>query len=324
MTAWLLLSILLTQSFSPVASGTITGMVRLPDGTPANGVRVAAMVARDATRKPGGASELAAIAIAGESGRYRLENVPAGRYYIMAGRVDSPNYYPAGRILGEATVLSVTAGAVLADIDFVTARPPLPRGPAMLAPGRVVIDPNSSDKQNPAWLTFGRGAIGGDPPLLRTRSTIAPDGTFSVNVPSGELMLSVPQLPEGYLLKSLTSGEVDLLKQPLIIAPGMPEIVVVVTTDARPRFSVSGRVVGAANRNLWTEFVDIELLGDSGSIARIAPDAQGQFLFRRLLPGEYRLRMNSLEPAAPEKRITVTDRDVTAIEFLAPAPRPRP
>src|SRR5690348_258428 len=108
MTLWLFLSILLTQQPLPQAgSGVITGVVRLPDGGPARGVRVAAMVPPDSGFNPGNASELAAIGKTDEFGRYRLEDVPPGRYYVVAGRVDAPTYYPGVQGMVGAKALSV-------------------------------------------------------------------------------------------------------------------------------------------------------------------------------------------------------------------------
>jgi hypothetical protein len=143
---------------------------------------------------------------------------------------------------------------------------------------------------------------------------VAPDGTFVVTLQPGESTISVQGLPEGYSVKSMTSGSTDLLKQRLNVQTGMAEIVIVLTADLRPRFRVEGRVLsGSANRSLMGE--QIELVGDSGSMTRIILDAQGQFSFRRLLPGNYILRLASSGLNAPEQQITITGQDVTAIEF---------
>ena len=282
MTLWLFLSILLTQNPIPqVGGGTVSGTVRLPDGKPAVGVRVAAMVPPAPGLNPGTASELAALGKTDDSGRYRLEDVPAGRYYIVAGR--------------------------------------------------VVIDANSPDKKLPAWLTLNARD---DATIVRRegttvvtnsgsyslRSSVAADGTFSVSLPPGESTIFVQGLPEGYTVKSITSGSTDLLRRPVDVRMGMPEIVIVLTADLRPRFIVSGRVADRTSRSMMGE--QIELLGDSGLISRIILDAQGEFAFRRLLPGNYILRLASILNV-PEQRITVTDHDVTSAEFTLSEPRSR-
>jgi hypothetical protein len=291
----------------------------------------------------GNASELAALSQTDESGRYRLEDVPAGRYYIVAGRVDAPTYYPGVPGMARATALAVTAGAALADIDFVisaeSARAPdrstdsmrqylsnlgYFMAPSVLATGRVVLDPAAVGAKIPDRITvnsrndtaprLANGLSLVNPSSASTRSSVAPDGTFTVTLPPGQSTLSVQGLPEGYSVKSMTSGSTDLLTQRLDVQAGMPEIVIVLTADLRPRFTLAGRVLsGTANRSLMGE--QIELVGDSGSIARIIIDARGQFVFRRLLPGNYILRPASSGLNAPEQRITITNQDVTTVEL---------
>jgi hypothetical protein len=53
------------------------------------------------------------------TGRYRLQNVPPGRYYITAGRVDLPTYYPGTLDVKQGTAISITSAAAISDIDFV-------------------------------------------------------------------------------------------------------------------------------------------------------------------------------------------------------------
>ena len=52
-------------------------------------------------------------------GRYRLENVPPGRYYIAAGRVDQPTYYPGTLDMTKGAAISISSAATVPDIDFV-------------------------------------------------------------------------------------------------------------------------------------------------------------------------------------------------------------
>ena len=352
MALWLFLSILLAQSQIPqVAGGIVSGSVRLPDGKPAVGVRVAAMVPPAPGLSPGIASELAAIGKTDDSGHYRLEDVPVGRYYIVAGRVDAPTYYPGVPSMTGATALSVAAGAALTEIDFVissrSARPPdrtdplqqyltrlkplLNTSPPVPVTGRVVIDANSPDKKLPGWITLNARDDG---PIVRRegttvvtssgsyslRSSVAADGTFAVSLQPGESTIFVQGLPERYTVKSITSGSTDLLRRPVNVQLGMAEIVIVLTADLRPRFTISGRVADGTTRSMMGE--QIEVLGDSGLISRIILDAQGEFVFRKLLPGNYVLRLAS-GLNVPEQRITVTDHDVTEVEFRSLPLQPR-
>src|SRR5207249_10723371 len=54
-----------------------------------------------------------------EAGGYRLEDIPPGRYYIVAGRLDSPTYYPGTLQTAGATIVRITPGANLSGLDFV-------------------------------------------------------------------------------------------------------------------------------------------------------------------------------------------------------------
>jgi len=345
MALWLFLSLFLAQGPIPQAGGGIvSGTLRLPDGKPAVGVRVAAMVPPAPGISPGNASELAALGKTDGAGHYRLEDVPAGRYYIVAGRVDAPTYYPGVPGIAGATALSVTAGSALTEIDFViaaaSARPPdltdpfqqyfstlwptVNTNPPVQASGRIVMDASSPDKKLPAWVTLNTSnnvnlnvSVGGMTLITSgsyaIKSTVAQDGSFSINLQPGESTISVHGLPEGYAVKSITSGSTDLLRRPVNVQMGMAEIVIVLTADLRPRFTVTGRVASAADRNMMGE--QIELHGDSGLIARLILDAQGEFVFRKLLPGTYTLRLASSGLNLAEQRIAVTDHDVTAVEL---------
>jgi ferric-dicitrate binding protein FerR (iron transport regulator)/Spy/CpxP family protein refolding chaperone len=97
-------------------AGSVTGVVRTTAGKPASGVRVTAMRsdAADNTLRA-----MASLAVTDEAGRYRLENVPPGDYYITAGRVDVPTFYPGTLEMAKGTALPVSSAATIPDIDFV-------------------------------------------------------------------------------------------------------------------------------------------------------------------------------------------------------------
>src|SRR5688572_29998661 len=80
MIATLFAVVLLAQA----AGGIVSGIVRDAAGNPVTGIRVALMTEPNV---------LANIGKTEASGYYRLENIPPGRYYVVAGRVDTPTYY---------------------------------------------------------------------------------------------------------------------------------------------------------------------------------------------------------------------------------------
>ena len=97
-------------------SGIVSGTVRDPAGNPEAGVRVAAMAVLppDETKS---ADVLVSIGKTDEAGRYSLE-IPQGRYYVIAGRVSSPTYYPNVTSVDRALVFSIAPGLRTDGIDF--------------------------------------------------------------------------------------------------------------------------------------------------------------------------------------------------------------
>src|SRR5262245_61103632 len=92
--ASLILALFLQAAASlQTTAGTITGLLLSVDGTPAVGVRVSAVMPQEPNGPPT-PSTAVSFALTDSKGRYQLEKVPAGRYLISAGLVNSPTYYP--------------------------------------------------------------------------------------------------------------------------------------------------------------------------------------------------------------------------------------
>lgn len=90
------------------SDGIVTGQLSTKAGVPAANIRVAAM---EVTSTNGAA--LMSVAQTDGAGRYRLENVPQGNYYIVAGPTESLRYYPGVPNATGATAVSVRAGAAV-------------------------------------------------------------------------------------------------------------------------------------------------------------------------------------------------------------------
>src|SRR5215510_8835388 len=121
----LLLAVLLFSqrpSPLPVQTGIVTGRLLNADGSPAVKIRVSAMALPD-SRNGNDAPALITLTETDNTGGYRLADVPVGRYYIVAGFVDSPTYYPRGTGPAGATAVAVTARTTTANIDFQLERP---------------------------------------------------------------------------------------------------------------------------------------------------------------------------------------------------------
>lgn len=107
-------------------TGSLDGTVRTADGRPVSGIRVSAM-RTDATDDD--LRALASLEKTDALGRYRLENIPPGTYYVTAGRMDMPTFHPGTLEIAKATIVSISAGMTGTGIDVVlheisTALPP--------------------------------------------------------------------------------------------------------------------------------------------------------------------------------------------------------
>jgi 5-hydroxyisourate hydrolase-like protein (transthyretin family) len=114
----ILLTLITAQDVSARQGGTVTGVLRDDRGLPAPGVRVAAVVRTTAQAKTSDAA-MAAITQTDEEGRFKLENVPPGRYVIAAGRLDLQTYFPGTQFISEARIIAVEVGATASEINFV-------------------------------------------------------------------------------------------------------------------------------------------------------------------------------------------------------------
>ena len=107
---------LIAQTAPPQQTGTVTGSVRTSNGLPVAGLRVTA-VSAETTDSP--VRAMSGLALTDETGRFRLENVPAGRHYIAVGRVDLPTYYPGTTEMSKATPITLSSGTTTSDIHVV-------------------------------------------------------------------------------------------------------------------------------------------------------------------------------------------------------------
>src|SRR5215207_2239792 len=87
---------------APNQSGTVLGTLRTAAGTPVAGVRVSALGKPENTMDLATSNSMAGLAETDAAGRFRLENIPPGRYYIVAGNIDVPTFFPGTITANEA------------------------------------------------------------------------------------------------------------------------------------------------------------------------------------------------------------------------------
>jgi len=232
-------------------SGSITGTLRSPEGAPQAGVRVAAMVVPGVPES--GASALVSITLTDERGRYVLEDVPPGRYYIVSGNVAEPTYYPGTFTPAASSIVTVSAGSALSGYDF-TMRP-APASPAAAAQagfvptrfgllkilsGRIVTE---DGRPLPSVATIG---VRLNSPFFSSVSTIR-QRDFGFVVTDGEYRVSIEGLPAGYTLKSISFGNANLgLGAVKIDAASQGEMVLTLSVSAVRGVKVSGKLTNLA------------------------------------------------------------------------------
>jgi hypothetical protein len=225
----LLVSMLLLQVPTlPSQSGVVTGSVKGPDGKAAVGVRVAAVNQPESLTDAATPGAMIRIAETDAEGRYLLDTIPQGRYYIAAGRVDQPTYYPGVREMGRATIVSVMPGITVSGIDFTLNQASAGRATAGATAG-VLINPQIvqlSSIDIPLLVRVENGgrvpvSSGGKVTTLRFSGTPVsrqvPLASPSIEAfgPPGDYNVDISYLPPGYFVESITYGSASLTKEPL-------------------------------------------------------------------------------------------------------------
>lgn len=250
--------------------GTITGTLRAATGTPAAGVRVSALTSPDSTKDLVASTALASLAETDNAGRYRLENIPPGRYYVVAGNIDVPTFYPGTVNANEGVIVRITPGLLVPGIDFalnaVSAGRALPTNAlartSWILPLQIRVE---GDGRVPI---FGAGRF----PVVRftalngARIETALTST-NVTVTDTEYRVTIENLPEPYVLKSVVFGSTNLVNGSLLLSsvtsvaatvasviPVMQPVSVVLERRSLPASTgvkVAGKILGDPNRSIY-------------------------------------------------------------------------
>jgi hypothetical protein len=282
----ILAALLLVQS----PNGTATGLIRSATGQPAAGVRVAAMTVPNSETGTGEGA-LVSLTQSDNTGRYRLENVPPGRYYIQAGLVDFPTYYPGVITTTGATSILISAGAVVANLDFT-----ITQSTGVRISGRV---PGGVGRP-------GLVAITGGPTSRFTTTQLTPDGTFE--------FLKV--MPGNYTLQASPANGLPNL--PLLVADKDIEIGV----PTGPGVQVSG-VVGLGPRSPRPAGQRVVLSGTTNgwTLLEGPVSANGTFSVAGVPPGTYNVKTVP-GPPTTLTTVVVADREIAGVRVGAYAEVP--
>jgi Carboxypeptidase regulatory-like domain len=307
-------------------NGTVSGVLRDSSGAPAAGVRVSAMARPDEIRDLAAASSFGALAETDSAGRFRLENVPPGRYYIVAGRVDAPTYYPGTVQLNEGKVVQITPGIVVEGINFVLNNGSVGRANPELGGSAAWVIPIQARIEGGGKIPL---FVAGQFPVLRLTRYTGNRTDVSLNTPSvtvsepgylnnpasvPDYRVTIENLPNTYALKSLTFGSTDLRVDALKLPRGnagstvTQSIVITLTIPSAPQpagVRVSGKIPGDAKRGIY-------ISGNSGAIY-----SDGTFEFIGVSPGRHNIVTLDNPGAARSLGATliVGDRELTNIEL---------
>src|SRR5688572_3152937 len=206
----LLIAVLLAPAgaAAQIPTGTVSGEIRNREGQLAVGVRVSAMAVPEAGVPANSGTALVSIGTTDNQGRYKLENILPGRYYITAGFVDLPTYYPGVSAVSGATVVNVLSGTPITGINFAVTN----------ALGVTV-----SGRVRRATGTGGVGGqpigmFGGSPPAHQ--ATTAADGSFQFQrVLPGTYQLSAAGAPGRPNTLSVVVGDQDVTGLEIVVIP---------------------------------------------------------------------------------------------------------
>ena len=292
------------------APGAVTGQIQTRDGQPATAVRVAVIPApppQSGIRPDDGIQYYVPpppvrVTQTDEQGRYRLANIPPGRYLIAAGLVGLATYYPGQIDALRASVVTVTAD-MPATVDFKLVTP---------LGGRV------SGRVTPA------PAAGADEIAVMSGVTLAEvaevpvgaNGQFAFGrVPPGRYLVSLFPTPPGFGSLTVDVREADIaaleIKRP--------------TT-----YAVSGRVVttsGPIPNGLLAlvtdkSYVPIAINPDGTFTAR-AQSARHRFDFGGM-PSGYAMTSVRVGGRDVADGLTVSNADISGVVVNVTAPRDLP
>jgi beta-lactamase regulating signal transducer with metallopeptidase domain len=299
--------------------GSLSGVVKTLEGEPAVGIRVAAVAVPEEKQPVNQSTTMMSFGITDSEGRYRLENIPPGKYYILAGRIDFPTYYPGAVDRGGARAVDVVAGDELRAIDFQIKQPN-----GVTLRGRLAGALNAAPVRVELW-----GRAVGIPVYTDSKA----DGTFEFSgVGLGRAYVHAP----GYAAMGLTLGEDVTIELPRELSPPGVTVIgkiqnyvppvtgtgrVTMTPQMGTGSGIAGGFAGGSVTRGGVVFSSSSsglLLGAAGPSVPTSVNADGSFQFAGVLPGTYFFRVVSANGITLNTPLEVRDKDISGVELVVP------
>jgi 5-hydroxyisourate hydrolase-like protein (transthyretin family) len=316
------------------ATGAVAGRIMLGDGKPAANIGVALMPADPSMtdRKAAGRASTDA------EGRYRITNVPTGRYRLqsLAPTFFSPEERAGGSFFSSGKIVTVGAGETVEGIDLtlvrggvITGRVTNNEGKSVVAERVTVVDADQPvlAGRPPAWAV--------NPYEFETDDR----GVYRVyGVPAGRYLVSVGQDRDGGTITVGPAGaqyartfypnatEAAQAKIVEVTAGGETTNVDIALAEAPKSYQATGKIiddtgtpvagVGYGHGSVRADAKTIGAFGSDGSLTT----PEGEFTVRNLMPGRYAVfAINDFGNAAATENYSdaaqfeVTDSDVSGL-----------
>jgi TonB family protein len=234
------------------------------------------MKASDSDKSPSSAVPVSFV-LTDNSGRYRLENLMPGRYYVMADVTPRLTFYPGVSSLNEATAVNVSANITTIDVTITA-----PTG--VVVSGRVIRPATQTPTGNQRVFLSGSSS---------QNTSINADGSFTfLNVRPGSYNLTISSATLSQPI-SIVVADKDIMGIEAVIVPTMDVTGTVVVDGGgpRPRLTVS-----------FSAFK-----GGTPPPAAVTPDGTFRTVLRE---GEYQLAWSGLPSGYQLKSATAGSLDL--------------
>jgi 5-hydroxyisourate hydrolase-like protein (transthyretin family) len=316
---------------TPAAAGAVAGRVAMGDGKPAANVAVALSPAdQNLDRKPVGRASTD-----GE-GRYRIQNVPAGRYRLMtlAPTFVSPEERAGNSFFSSGKIVTVGAGETVENIDLtlvrggvITGRVTNAEGKAVVAERVTVVDADQQARSGPgAWVVSPYEFETDDRGVYRIYGV--PAGHYLVSVGQDRDAGTITVGPTGaQYARTFHPNATDAAQAKVVevSAGGEAANVDIALAEAPKSYQATGKIVddagvpvagvGYAHGSLRADAKIVGAWGSDGSVTT----QEGEFVVRNLMPGRYAVFATSdfgnapMDTYSDATQFEVSDADVAGL-----------